>query len=115
MDTIRSIDDNHEALVANLEEQGVEYVFASFADITGRAKSKCVPVRHLPALLAGHERYTPRGMGALGQMTPDEDESVTIPDTTTLQVLPWDRRFAHMAADLWFGGAEPFAHCTRSI
>src|SRR3984885_14590064 len=115
MDTIRSIDDNHEALVANLEEQGVEYVFASFADITGRAKSKCVPVRHLPVLLAGHERYTPRGMGDLGQMTPDEDECVAMPDPTTLIVCPWDTRWAWMAADLWFGGTEPFALCPRSI
>ena len=29
--------------------------------------------------------------------------------------MPWDRRFAWMAADLLFGGTEPFAHCTRSV
>lgn len=115
MDTIHDIDEKHQELARSLATQGVEYVFASFIDITGRAKSKCVPVAHLPALIAGHERYTPRGMGDLGQMTPDEDECVTVPDVSTLQVLPWDRRFAFMSADLWFGGAEPFAHCTRSI
>jgi glutamine synthetase len=115
MDTIQEIDEDHTSLVAALVEQGVEYVFASYADITGRAKSKCVPIRHLPALMAGHERYTPRGVGGLGRMNPEEDECVTIPDLSTLQVLPWDPRYAHMAADLWFGGREPFAHCTRSI
>jgi glutamine synthetase len=115
METILEIAAEHEDLARRLHQEGVEYVFASFVDVTGRLKSKCVPVAHLPALIAGHERYTPRGLGSLGQMTPDEDECVAIPDPATLCVLPWDRRMAHMAADLWFGGREPFAHCTRSI
>jgi glutamine synthetase len=115
MDTIKATTDEHEQLADALADNGVEYVFASFIDVTGRAKSKCVPIQHLAALIAGHERYTPRGMGDLGQMTPDEDECVTIPDPATLCILPWDRRFAFMTADLYYGGAEPFAHCTRSI
>ena len=66
MDTIREVQRSHEELAANLASQGVEYVFGSFIDVCGRAKSKCVPVSHLPELLAGHERYTPRGLGGLG-------------------------------------------------
>src|ERR1700683_4867708 len=54
--------------------------------------------------MAGHERYTPRGLGNLGKMTPTEDECVAMPDPTTLCILPWDRRFAHMPADLPLGG-----------
>jgi glutamine synthetase len=92
----------------------VKFAFGSFIDITGRAKSKVVPIDHLPNLLAGSERYTPRGMGDLGQMTPNEDECVAMPDLDTLRIMPWDTRFAWMAADLLFGGTEPFAHCTRS-
>jgi glutamine synthetase len=115
MDTINDVDPGHDQLAASLAEQGVEYVFGSFIDITGRAKSKAVPVAHLPQLLAGHERYTPRGMGDLGQMTPDEDECVAMPDPSGLQVLPWNPRLAWMPADLSFGGREPFAHCTRSV
>jgi glutamine synthetase len=115
MQTIFEVDEQHAELASSLAAQGVEYVFASFVDIAGRAKSKCVPIGHLPDLLAGHERYTPRGLGNLGQMTPTEDECVTVPDASTLCILPWDRRFAHMAADLHYGGTEPFAHCTRSI
>jgi glutamine synthetase len=38
-----------------------------------------------------------------------------MPDLSTLIVCPWDRRVAWMAADLYFGGVEPFALCTRSI
>lgn len=115
MKTIFEVDRRHEELARELAEQGVEYVFASFIDIVGRAKSKCVPIGHLAELLAGHERYTPRGLGNLGQMTPDEDECVAVPDVSTLTVLPWDRRFAHMTADLYYSGREPFAHCTRSV
>ncbi len=115
MDTIHPLDPAHDELAARLAGDGVAYVFASFVDVAGRAKSKCVPVDHLPGLLAGHERYTPRGLGGLGAMTPDEDECVALPDLSTLCVLPFDRRFAHMVADLSFGGREPFALCPRSV
>jgi glutamine synthetase len=115
MQTVFQVDAQHTELSTSLAAQGVEYVFASFVDIAGRAKSKCVPIEHLPDLMAGHERYTPRGLGNLGQMTPTEDECVAVPDAETLCILPWDRRFAFMTADLYFGGTEPFAHCTRSV
>ena len=95
--------------------RGVKYVMGGWIDVLGRSKSKIVPIDHLPNLLAGSERYTPRGMGDLGVMTPHEDECVAMPDLSTLQVFPWDPRFAWMAADLSFGGREPFALCPRSI
>ncbi len=59
MHTVFEIDAEHAELSTTLAAQGVEYVFASFVDIAGRAKSKCVPIEHLPELMAGHERYTP--------------------------------------------------------
>ena len=115
MDTVKTIDPAHIQLAAELAADGVRFAVGSFMDITGRAKSKVVPVDHLPNMLAGSERYTPRGMGDLGVMTPNEDECVAVPDLATLRVMPWDTRFVWMAADLSFGGREPFAHCTRSI
>ena len=115
MDTVAAIDPEHVALAGELAGQGVKYATGGWIDVLGRSKSKVVPIDHLPQLLAGSERYTPRGMGDLGRMTPDEDEAVALPDLATLQVLPWDRRFAWMAADLSFGGREPWALCPRSI
>ena len=115
MDTIHPIDPDHLALAEHLATEGVEYVLGGWIDIAGRSKSKVVPIHHLPNLLAGSERYTPRGMGDLGRMTPNEDECVAQPDISTLRVCPWDRRWAWTAADLLYGGAEPFALCTRSI
>ena len=115
MDTVKEIDPAHASLAEGLAADGVEYVLGGWIDVTGRSKSKVVPVAHLPQLLAGSERYTPRGLGDLGQMTPNEDECVAMPDLATLKICPWDRRWAWMAADLWFGGTEPFALCPRSI
>jgi glutamine synthetase len=115
VDTVTPIDPEHTALADRLAAEGVQYVVGGWIDVMGRSKSKMVPIAHLPNLLAGSERYTPRGMGDLGVMTPTEDECVAMPDLSTLIVCPWDRRVAWMAADLYFGGVEPFALCTRSI
>jgi glutamine synthetase len=115
MDTVTDLQPDHVALAESLVAKGVEFAVGSFIDITGRSKSKVVPIQHLPNLLAGSERYTPRGMGDLGQMTPNEDECVAMPDPSTLRICPWDRRFAWFAADLLYGGTVPFDHCSRSI
>jgi glutamine synthetase len=115
MDTVRPIDPTHVELAASLAAQGVTFVVGAWVDVLGRSKSKMVPISHLPGVLAGSERYTPRGMGDLGVMNPSEDECVGVPDPATLQVLPWDARVAFMNADLFFGGTEPFANCPRSI
>lgn len=114
MDTVHDLSEEHRRLAAELQAQGVKYATGGWVDVNGRTKSKVVPIDHLPQLLAGSERYTPRGMGDLGRMNPFEDECVALPDLDTLQVLPWDRRFAWMAADLAYGGTEPFALCPRS-
>jgi glutamine synthetase len=114
MDTVSQVAAGHAELADELRRRGVKYAMGGWIDVLGRSKSKIVPVDHLPQLLAGSERYTPRGMGGIGVMTPHEDECVALPDVSTLQVFPWDGRFAWMAADLSYGGREPFALCPRS-
>jgi glutamine synthetase len=115
MDTVRAIDPAHRTIADRLAADGVQYILGGWIDVMGRSKSKVVPIANLPNLFAGSERYTPRGMGGIGHMTPNEDECVAMPDPATLRVCPWDRRMAWTAADLWFGGTEPFALCTRSV
>jgi glutamine synthetase len=115
MDTLIPIDPAHAARAAELAERGVRYAVAAWGDVLGRPKSKTVPIDHLPNLLAGSERYTPRGMGGIGRMNPVEAAGIAVPDPATLQVLPWDRRVAWMAADLVVGPDEPFALCPRSV
>jgi glutamine synthetase len=115
MDTLSPPDPAHEAVAAGLADQGVEYVLGGWIDVMGRSKSKVVPIAHLPNVLAGSERYTPRGMGGLGRMTPHEDECIAVPDLSTLRICPWDRRFAWTAADLSYGGKQIWPLCPRSV
>lgn len=114
MDTVVEIDPQHVRLAEELAGQGVRYAVAGWIDVLGRPKSKTVPIDHLPNLLAGSERYTPRGMGGIGRMNPVEAEGVAVPDAATLRVLPWDRRVAWMAADLRVDRDQAFALCPRA-
>ncbi|HVX23648.1 MAG TPA: hypothetical protein VHB02_20060 [Acidimicrobiales bacterium] len=85
-----------------------------YPDIAGRPRGKVVPVGRLPDLLAGSERYTPRGLDGLGEMDPVEDECITLPDPDRVWVLPWDPRIAVMPADLSQEG-RPYELCCRTV
>ncbi|GAA2604469.1 type III glutamate--ammonia ligase [Dactylosporangium fulvum] len=115
MKTAYEIDAAHFQLAEKFTDAGVKYAMGAWIDIHGRSKAKVVPIDLLSDLLAGSERYTPRGITGLGSMEPHEDEAVAIPDVSTARVLPWDRRFVWMAADLLREGEEPFDQCPRSI
>ncbi|ANS31936.1 glutamate-ammonia ligase (plasmid) [Rhodococcus opacus] len=113
-DTLYNLDPEHSRIADELNAQGVKYAMANWIDVLGRPKSKVVPLSHFADLVAGAERYTPRGFGGIGSMNPTEDEVVGVPDLSTLKVLPWDKRYAWMLADMSFGGREPFALCPRA-
>lgn len=115
MDTLQKVKLDHHKLAEELKAQGVKYVTASWIDIKGRPRGKSNPIDMLPKLLAGSTRYTPRGITGIGQMNPVEEEVTTRPDVSTLTVLPWDRRYAWMAADMWSDKGEYFELCPRSI
>ncbi|MBX5486847.1 MAG: glutamate--ammonia ligase [Mycolicibacterium hassiacum] len=115
MKTLYEKHDDHAALAARLAEQGVQFAMAAWVDVNGKPKSKVVPIKHLPDMLAGSERYTPRGIGGLGAMNPAEDECVGLPDPDTLRILSWDPRIAYFNADLVRGETrEPWENCPRS-
>lgn len=115
MDTLKNITKKHEELAQDLANKGVKYVMGAWIDISGRTRAKSNPIGVLPNLFAGTARYTPRGITGIGTMNPVEEEVVTIPDESTLTILPWDRRYAWMAADMWSDKGEPFELCPRSI
>ena len=115
MDTLRAVDTVYSKQTSDLADAGVRYVTAAWIDILGRSRGKSHPIARLPELLAGFARYTPRGINGIGQMDPVEEEVTAIPDLDTLTILPWDKRFAWMASDMWSDKGEPFALCPRSI
>lgn len=98
----------------DLVEAGVQYVFGAYVDLLGVPKAKCVPVSHFESMAAGSELYTVGALEGMGELGPNEDECVGVPDLSSLTVLPWDRRYALAAADLYFHG-EPYGHDSRRV
>lgn len=97
-----------------LIEEGVQYVFGSWADFYGRPKAKAVPVRRFEQMVRGSELYTVGALPGMGPLGPHEDECQAVADIDSLVICPWDRRYAWMAADLvWHG--RPYTYCSRQI
>lgn len=103
-----------ERLKAELESQGVKYVFGAYTDVHGVPKSKCVPIAHLADAAAGSELYTVGALDGMGELGPNEDECSGVPDLSEITVLPWDRRYAVAPANLYFHG-EPYSYDFRRV
>ena len=80
--------------------QGVKYLFGAYTDVHGVPKSKCVPIEHLADAAAGSELYTVGALEGMGELGPNEDECVGIPDLDAVTVLPWDRGTRSRPANL---------------
>ncbi len=102
------------AMKRRLQEAGVQYLFGAFVDLHGVAKSKCVPIEHFESYAQGSELYTVGALEGMGELGPNEDECVGIPDLAALTVLPWDRRYAVAPANLFLHG-QPYSHDSRHL
>jgi glutamine synthetase len=103
-----------ETLQSSLAKQGVKYALASYVDIHGVAKSKMVPLAHLPRMLKGSELCTGAALDGVPQDVSDEEVS-PIPDTNSVIVCPWGNRdVAWFASDLYCEGKK-FEPCSRNI
>ncbi|MEM6669981.1 MAG: glutamine synthetase [Pseudomonadota bacterium] len=99
---------------ADLVARGVKYCFATYVDIHGVPKAKCVPIEFFEKMCAGSELFTVGAMEGMGLVGPEKDECAAIPDLDSLIVLPWDPEYAWLASDLYYHG-EPYANCSRVI
>jgi glutamine synthetase len=99
---------------ARLKSDGVRYVFGAYVDVHGVPKSKCVPIDHFEDMALGSELYTVGALEGMGDLGPNEDECVAIPDVAALTVLPWDRRYAIAPANLFLQGT-PYDHDFRRL
>ncbi len=104
---------DHRALQESLSARGVRFSLASYVDIHGRMKAKCVPVPHLPAMMAGSELFTGAALDGVPQDVSDH-EVAAMPDRDSCIQLPWKPEIAWFASDLYLRG-EPFAACSRRI
>jgi len=101
-------------LQRKLKDDGVEYCFASYVDIHGISKAKCVPISHFANMSSGSELFTVGALDGMGLVGPHFDECAAVPDLSTVIILPWDRRYCWVASDLYYHG-EPYANCSRVI
>mgnify|MGYP000341264631 CR=1 FL=1 len=97
-----------------LVDQGVRYVFGAYVDVHGVPKSKCVPIAHFEDMVDGSELYTVGALEGMGDLGPNEDECVGIPDLSGLTVLPWDTRYAVAPANLFLHD-KPYSHDFRAL
>src|SRR5262245_19801760 len=63
-------------------------------------------------MAAGSALYTVGALEGMGELGPNEDERVGVPDRASLTVLQWHTRCAVAAADLFLHG-EPYSHDSR--
>jgi len=103
-----------ETLKSNLIEKGVRYFLGAYVDGLGVPKSKVVPIEKLPDAASGSELYTVGALEAMGDLGPNEDECVGIPEMSRSIVLPWDSRYAFAPTDLYFKG-DRYSHCSRGV
>lgn len=98
----------------DLIDKGVRYLFGAYVDLNGVPKSKCVPIAHFEDMAGGSELYTVGALEGMGELGPNEDECVGIPDLSALTVLPWDTRYAIAPANLYLHDA-PYSHDFRAV
>jgi glutamine synthetase len=103
-----------EELQKSLQERGVQFFIGAYVDGLGVPKSKIVPLNALGSAARGSELYTVGALEAAGELGPNEDECVGLPDIERTVVLPWDTRYALAPTDLCFRGA-PYSHCSRAV
>jgi glutamine synthetase len=113
-DVHTAVPDRVKKLKAELVGKGVQYCFASFVDVHGIPKSKCVPMAKFEEMCAGSELYTVGANEGMGLVGPQEDECQTIPDLDSCIVFPWDKRYAWFSANLTYHG-EPYEGSPRDI
>lgn len=100
-------------LQADLLKKGVKYALASYVDIHGRLKAKCVPLNHLDRMLNGSELFTGAALDGVPQEVSD-NELAAVPDERSCIQLPWRPDLAWFASDLHLLG-RPFEACSRNI
>ncbi|MBL8704074.1 MAG: type III glutamate--ammonia ligase [Rhodospirillales bacterium] len=100
-------------LQAKLAKQGVRYGLASYVDIHGRSKSKCVPIGHFDRMFLGSELFTGAALDGVPQQVND-DEVAAMPDLDHVMVMPWKPDMAWFPSDLYLHG-KPFEACSRTI
>ena len=105
-----------DAVWKEMENRGVEFVFAQFVDMYARPSAKLVPVRSredFDGLLSDGAGFAGFAAGEIGQM-PSDPDIAAIPDLASYTPVPWQQNLARFACDVTVEGDE-WPYCPRTI
>jgi glutamine synthetase len=96
-----------------VDELGIEFVFAQFVEMYGKANAKLVPATHLEDVFAEGAGFAGFATGELGQ-GPHDPDIAAMPDPASFTPVPWQPNLARFACDVFVEG-EPWPYCPRTI
>ena len=96
-----------------VEQNGIEYFFCSFVEMSGAPKAKLVPATHLDEMAREGAAFAGFACGEVCQ-GPHDPDVVSIPDFESLTILPWRKNVAWVPGNLHVNGA-PWPYCPRTI
>jgi glutamine synthetase len=100
----------------DMQDRGVEFVFAQFVDLYARPSAKLVPVGSREAfdgLLEDGAGFAGFAAGEIGQV-PSDPDIAAIPDLASYTPVPWQPDLARFACDVTVEG-DPWPYCPRTI
>jgi glutamine synthetase len=98
---------------AQVQQRGIEFLFAQFVDLYGRPSAKLVPAASLDDLVSDGAGFAGFAAGEIGQVPADPDIAA-IPDLDSFTPVPWQPNLARFACDVTVAG-EPWPYCPRTI
>jgi glutamine synthetase len=104
------------AIWNQMQEQGIEFVFAQFVDMYARPSAKLVPVGTREAfetLLTEGAGFAGFAAGEIGQL-PSDPDIAAIPDLASYTPVPWQPNLARFACDVTVEG-EKWPYDPRTI
>jgi len=96
-----------------IKENGVEYIFCSFVELSGAPKAKLVPVTHLEQMISEGAAFAGFAAGDIGQ-GPHDPDIVSMPDLDSLTILPWRKNVAWVPGNVYVNG-KPWPYCPRTV
>jgi glutamine synthetase len=105
-----------DAVWSQMQERGVEFVFAQFVDMYARPSAKLVPIRsreNLDGLVEDGAGFAGFAAGEIGQV-PSDPDIAAIPDLASYTPVPWQQNLARFACDITVEGEE-WSYCPRTI
>lgn len=98
---------------ARIRDEGIEYFFCSFVELSGAPKAKLVPAAHIDDMARDGAGFAGFAAGDLNQ-GPQDPDVLSIPDFKSLTVLPWRKNVAWVPGNLYVN-SKPWPYCPRTI